>query len=317
MLVLRGELGDMAYGGPPTGVNPRALGSAIDSAATEGRRVTSLWTSGGRVDRFHMYVEENDVEHTWVVDGAGIVMGDATHGMVALLDQLGEFHEHLMLGDPGGLLVITAGIGLMALTIIGVAISWPALLSSRRTLLPGGQMTAPAWSLSWHRALGLWLAPLGFVVGLTGVLLANADALRDLLDVSVLPPQHPPAHEAGVAIGTGDALAFALERYPGARLTAITMPGTDAPWYRIRLNAPGETRKVYGATTLFVAIDGALLREYDARSSAASRAFTESLYALHAGQIAGWPGRLLVGLVGLWLLAMVALGFSRFITRRR
>jgi uncharacterized iron-regulated membrane protein len=113
-------------------------------------------------------------------------------------------------------------------------------------------------------------------------------------------------------------MAQALARYPGGELTALSMPGEDAPWYRIRLRADGEIPRQFGATTVWIsAVDGSVLADHDARSSRPARRLMEWLYPIHTGQIGAVPGRLLNFAIGCWLVTMIVLGLLSWQRRAR
>ena len=115
----------------------------------------------------------------------------------------------------------------------------------------------------------------------------------------------------------GDALALALQRYPGSRLSLVEMPGVDQPWYRIRLRQSGELRRVYGQTTVFVdARDGMLLLDSDAFKLPLNERIANAFYPIHTGEFLGLGGRLLTLLTGLSLLTMAVLGAGMWWTRR-
>jgi uncharacterized iron-regulated membrane protein len=98
----------------------------------------------------------------------------------------------------------------------------------------------------------------------------------------------------------------------------MSMPGGDHPWYRIRLRAPGEVPRIWGTTTLFVsAASGGILGEHPARPVGTARGFVETLYPFHTGQIGGLAGRMLLLMVGAWLITMVVLGINLWRTRRQ
>ena len=113
------------------------------------------------------------------------------------------------------------------------------------------------------------------------------------------------------------ALNAAMAAMPGAKLSGFSFPG-DHPYYRVRLRAPGEIARLWGMTTLYVgAGDGKVLSLYDTRlPHALPRMLLDTDYPLHTGQIGGFFGRMLVLLVGLSLIAMIAMGIGLWWVRR-
>lgn len=95
------------------------------------------------------------------------------------------------------------------------------------------------------------------------------------------------------------------------------MPGADNAYYRIRLRQPGELRRVYGTTTVYVdAHDGSVLLDRDAFKLPLNEKISNAFYPIHTGEFAGLGGRVLVLCIGLALLTMAALGASMWWTRR-
>ncbi len=122
-------------------------------------------------------------------------------------------------------------------------------------------------------------------------------------------------------VGTSGLLllaAVALAQFPGSALSGVTMPSAGSPWYRIRVRQPGEWRRVYGTTVVYVAAaNGRVLRTEDALQAPAKTAFMSNLYSVHTGEALGTAGRVLVFGVALWLLAMLMLGVGLWSARRR
>ena len=119
----------------------------------------------------------------------------------------------------------------------------------------------------------------------------------------------------GVAIGLGSSLNRL--QAAGAKLSGFSFPG-DAPYYRVRVRAPGEIRRLWGMTTIYIAADdGRVLGLYDARRlHSAPRMLLDIIYPLHTGQIGGFFGRLIVLMLGLSLIAMIGLGVGLWWVRR-
>ncbi len=65
------------------------------------------------------------------------------------------------------------------------------------------------------------------------------------------------------------------------------------------------------------ASDGRVLASYNAAEPRAGRAVTDSLYAVHTGQIGGLAGRVVALAIGFCLLALIGLGVPLWWKRRR
>ena len=111
---------------------------------------------------------------------------------------------------------------------------------------------------------------------------------------------------------------MALQRFDARTAARLDHhPGDDART-EVRVRQPGESRRAYGTTVVYVsAASGGVILEQDALKAPAARRFVASLYPIHTGEVAGLPGRLVSLGVGLWLLAMLGLGLMLWSSRRR
>ena len=110
---------------------------------------------------------------------------------------------------------------------------------------------------------------------------------------------------------------MALETFPGSSFSGVSLPDEESPWYRVRLRNQGEVPRKWGTTVVWVsASDGHVIDAYNASTPRPGRAFTDTLYALHTGQIGWLVGRLIVLAIGLCLLMLIALGIPLWWKRR-
>jgi uncharacterized iron-regulated membrane protein len=129
----------------------------------------------------------------------------------------------------------------------------------------------------------------------------------------------PVAHAGPTgSVALGDAISTALARHPDATLAIVELPSADNAWYRIRLRKPGELRRVYGTTTVYVdAHDGSVLLDRDAPTLPLNERISNAFYPIHTGEFAGVAGRFVVLFTGLGLLGMATLGACLWWTRRQ
>jgi uncharacterized iron-regulated membrane protein len=168
-----------------------------------------------------------------------------------------------------------------------------------------------------HRAVGLWIAIPLLAVFAAGFALCFDDRLESALGVERSLPGGAAGAVSGVGIAPARALDIALARYPGSTLTALSMPTAERGWYRVRVRAPGELRRMYGTTTVFLsAATGAVLLEYPARTAPLARFLYDAIYPLHTGEIGGLLGRSLLAMLGLTLLVMGVFGIRLWLARR-
>ncbi|MCG8503503.1 MAG: PepSY domain-containing protein [Sphingomonadales bacterium] len=314
----RPEIDDPALGGA-TAVDPAAIGRRVETLQSAGDTVGSLWATGGTLGQFDIYLTRAGESRTVRIAGDGTVLRDRADAVLfsdgAVFETLIVFHESLMLGRTGELIIGLSGLFLITTVVLGLKAGWPR----RRFLATLFSLKARALQaqlLSWHRLLGFVFAVPALIFAAAGVALVWKDGLEHALEAGLPSPDAPPA-ASGMFISPGQALSAALDRYPNAAVAALTLPGDDRPWYRIRLRAPGEMPRQYGATTLYIAAaGGSVLLDHDARKSDGARLFIEALYPVHTGQVGSLAGRVLSAAFGLWLLAMIAIGLLRWRSRR-
>jgi len=323
LIVFQGEIGDAALRGADRPLVPATFGAAVERLAAARAPATLNWimASEGSANRYDLlFTDAADRTRAVRVDGEGAVLRDIPrdHDYPApgLFQIAHDLHETLLAGDRGKWLLGLSGFVLLANLLFALKLAWPASGQPwRRVLLPGLGGAAAARFYKWHRALGLLLFAPALVIVACGVLQEwPADAW---LGVDTPSPVVAAAKPAGSA-GLGGALAAALQRYPGAALALVEMPGTEQPWYRVRLRQPGEIRRVFGQTTVYVdARDGAVLLDRDAFKLPLNEKIANAFYPVHTGEFLGLPGRLVSLLSGLSLIAMILLGAGMWWTRRR
>jgi len=325
--VFHWEIDDAFVAGEPSGLDFSAIGRRAAELAGSGQGLTvdSIWTSAGAMNRFDIFLSAVPpaLDKVVRIDGGGHVlrvrMADERRTNGGWVGTLVVLHQSLLAGDRGRWIVGASGLLLLANLVAGALLAWPRAGQWRRTLLPGSAPAgAPRW-FAWHRALGLWmLLPAAGLVG-AGVLLAFESATERLV---AAPLTAPPAlaMPAGLTppVDLAAAVAVARSRFPGAAVSGIGFPSPDSAWWAIRLRQPGELRRAYGKTRVFVsALDGGIGAELDALAAPMGRRFVDSLFSFHTGEIAGVTGRLGALAVGVWLLAMAASGCRLWWVRRR
>lgn len=315
----RAEIDDWLLGGRPSPTSVQALGERIEQAERSGLEVSGMWATGGIPGQYDIYVSGPDGDRTIRVDGSGRVLRDRADAVKfsdgAIFETLTRFHKSLLLGSTGTIIVGVSGVLLLTNIVLGLTAAWPAGRPWRAlTTRPRGPTAARL--AGWHRLLGLWAGiPAAVLVG-AGIQLAFIDTVETAVGGELKEPAYAP--DGPRRITPGDALARALERYPEAELTALSMPGEQAPWYRVRLRADGEIPRQFGATTVWIsAADGTTIGDHDARSSAPGRRLVEWLYPIHTGQIGSLAGRMLNLAIGIWLVTMICLGATLWLRRAR
>lgn len=323
LLVFRGELDDAMQRGPDEPLSPAAFGAAVTRIAAERKPslLTFVLASEGSRNRFDLLFEDPEGRTRVVrVDGVGHLVADRPrdHDYPApgLFQTALDLHESLFAGQRGMWFVGISGLLLLSNIIMGLIMAWPARGQTwRRVLLPGTAGSLPAKLFKWHRALGLALAAFAIAIVATGVL--QEYPVDDWMGVQ---RPEPPARTSALppAVPFGDALTTAFAHHPGAPIALIEMPGMDHPWYNIRVRSDGESRRVFGWTSVFVdAQDGSVLLDRNAADLPVNAKVYNSFYSIHTGEFFGLGGRIAVLAVGFWLLTMSVLGLLLWWTRRQ
>jgi uncharacterized iron-regulated membrane protein len=319
LVAFRYEIDDATIHTADVRLDPAGLGARIEALTRAGASVESVWSSGSGTDRFDVYFTGvGGRAETLRVDGAGSPLrhssADDRTLTTAVLEALSTAHESLFAGDAGRWLIGVSGAVLLVNLLSGL---WFARSHWRAWLRwPAG---APgARLLGWHRQIGLWLAVPAAIVALSGVGLAYRQELEERAGPA---PGPPPAEASGAPgparVTAAQALGLALDRYPGAGLTALILPSADGPWYRVRLLTAAERPRVWGTTTVWVdAADARVLAFSDARTKPAVQRLLDALYPVHTGESGGITARVVVVLTGLGLAVLFGAGTAAWYSRR-
>lgn len=316
-IVFHWELSDAQVPGAHRATDLDKLGERIaqlESPGT-GQRVVSVWTTAGAPDRYDITVQDRSGRRQAIrVAGDGTVLRTRDKAARDFMDMLVAFHQTLLAGDLGQVVVGASGALLLSNIGFGLWMAWPRAGAWRRTLRPPSAR-GPAFLFNWHRAVGFWLAAPAIVTVCAGALLAFEDPLRAALHAQA--PSFPATMPSRSPIPFADAVRAAHARLPGSRLTTVQMPSGDNATYRIRLLAPGESRRAYGLSVVFVDANSGKVRQIlPAWTQGLATRLMDLLYSIHTGEALGLAGRLLNSLVAIWLLATVGLGGMLWSRRR-
>ncbi len=318
-IVFHWELEDATFPGAHRVTDLDALQARLAAVASPGSdwKVASVWTTAGAADRYKINLDGPGHLHAVVrVAGDGTILDQRDKRTRTPMDTVVSLHQTLLAGDAGRWIVETSGVLLLVSLALGVANAWPRRGEWRRALGPARTRAPIAQLFGWHRALGLWLAVPAFVLASAGSLLVFEDDLRGLVDgqaveIAPLPPSAP-------AVPFVVAARAALTAVPGSKLTMVGWPTAKDATYRVRVLAPGELRRAYGLTTVFVDANSGRVRQIvPPAAGPLGRRFVDLLYAVHTGEAEGLAGRLANLTVGLWLILMVGLGIALWASRRR
>ena len=325
--VFHWEIDDATVNGAERELDLDAIAGRVAALAPpeSSLRVDSIWSTAGAPNRFDIFLvgEPPAAGRVVRIDGAGKVLRTRSDGELLAaggwVDTLVVLHQSLHAGSRGKWILGVSGLLLLVNILLGAILAWPRAGQWRRALRPAAIAPGPARIYAWHRAIGLWaMLPAAFLV-VAGVLLALEGATERLIEPAPVEPP-PLALPAGAVAQPGMAAAvrLALARFPGAALSGVGVPSADSAWWAIRLRQPGELRRAYGKTRVYVnAADGTSVVAFDALAAPLGRRFVDSLFSFHTGEMGGLPGRLAAVGVGLWLAAMNLLGLLLWSARRR
>lgn len=263
-------------------------------------------------------------DQLFVDPGTGAILGRRMNGAFGL-DRLHLipflYRLHSSLTMPGN-----CGVWLMGC----VALAWMLdCFAGFALTLPRGGLFWKKWKLAWtikrgagpyrlnldlHRACGLWLWAILFLLALSGVSLnLNSELFRPVL--SALLPTSPriwdqpaPTTAPPMTLDWDSALAKAKGEaarrhwdHPVAMIYAARAQG----FYGIRFGRLHQAG--FGASTIFIsAADGHILSVEEAGAGKAGDVIAGLMLPVHSGQVAGLPGRIFICVTGL-VVAMLSI----------
>lgn len=265
----------------------------------------------------------------FVHPGDGRVLGWRENGHFALdrrhiMDVFYGLHIDLMLGP-----VMTWLLGLVALLwvvdhVASVMLAVPRLAIWRDAFRIGGQRGSGRRRLDLHRAPGMWLLPITFVLALTGVTLAWPEASRDAVRV-VSSVSERLDHEfdeveavarnvdadAAIEYATDDLSAHGL----GTRVDTLRVLPHVGAW-AIRTFDPRDLDNQGRLWTYVAMDDGRILGRRHDNGDSAGDVFFAWQYPLHSGHAFGMTGRIIVFIGGLGTVVLCLTGVWLWWRRR-
>lgn len=325
VMVFHWEMDDALLPGSHRPTDLRAIDRRLADLAPPGSgwKADSIWTSAGSADRWDVSLTNSGsgLSESVRIDGVGNVLrvrpDGERFGNGGWFETLDLIHQSLLGGDTGGWMVGLSGILLLSNIVMGMIIAWPRGSKWRRSLTPPRSAgPSAARFYGWHRTLGLWAAIPALLLVSSGVARVFSDGFERL--ISAPSPTIAAIRPAGPGIPFSDAVSRALERYPGSVPAGISFPTSQDAVWRIRLLAPGEPRRAYGTTTVWIdGNDGRVIADVDAIHASFARKVADFIYPFHTGESAGLVGRLAVLAIGAWLLSMIVIGANLWVARRR
>ncbi len=322
------ELDASLIEGRRASLNEELLLQRIDQLRQDRKpgRLSSVYASGGDPNQFDVFLHTpDDGLHVLRLDGEGNVLREQPWAIdfarSGFLLSMRLIHETLFLGDYAMLFIGFSGVFLFSNIVLGLVQAWPGKGQWRSALTVRAAIRSDLKLLAWHRAAGFWFAiPLLLVVA-SGVGVVWTETIESVIGEPVAmraSNSDAATYREEKQIKLQDALGAARELYPDARLSIISMPESGQPYFKIRLLQEHELRRVFGKTFVLVgAENGEVLANFDAATRPVRNRIVDAFYAVHTGEAAGLPGRILVLVGGTGLFALIGLGLSLWASRKR
>jgi uncharacterized iron-regulated membrane protein len=257
----------------------------------------------------------------WVDPRQAEVMHSAIWGQEPLT-WLYDLHYSLLLDLNGRQLVGVIGVLMMVSLCSGLVLWWPRRLawsSWRKALAFKRQAAIQRRVYDWHKLTGLVSAALLLMLAFTGAALTWHAPIEGWLQ-QVSPMYAPPlmASSGPTRISLMQAVSTAQARFPHARLRWVETPAVAGGVVRVQLWQAGEPSLRFPKTHVWVdAATGEVRAVRDARLHGVGDVAMAWLHPLHNGEVAGWPGRIMVMLAGLAPPLLAITGWMRWRHKRR
>jgi uncharacterized iron-regulated membrane protein len=252
----------------------------------------------------------------WVQAGSARIEHQAIWGDEPLT-WLYDLHYSLLLDLPGRQVVGVLGVLMSVSVLSGLVLWWPRprWASWRQALSFKRGASAVRRVYDWHKLMGASSALLLLMLAITGAMLTWHQPLEGLLakrwqlfSAPRVEAQGPPV------VPLNDAVKTALARFPGASLRWVEAPPLAGGHIRVQMYQDGEPSRRFPKTQVWVdASTGEVLAVRDGLNQSVGDAVMSWLHPLHNGEVAGWPGRLLILACG---LAPVGLGLTGWLRWR-
>lgn len=251
----------------------------------------------------------------------GRVLGNV-HGD-AFFHTVEQVHKTLAAGAVGRQLVAASTALLWVLTLSGLVLRWPRRrrLAPATWLRPEMRLRGRGLLRSLHAVAGTWLLLCYLLVSLTGLWWSYdfvRRAINGLAGVTVAHHAHRPAPATPGLPGSIDNAweGFRRSTPQATRAMVILGGGASAP-LQVRYQDPEAPHaRAWNSVTLDPA-SGRVLGRQRYADLPAGRRLPGTVFALHSGELLGWPGRIAMLLAALSLPAFTVTGVWLWLWRRR
>ncbi len=237
-----------------------------------------------------------------------------------LIDRL---HYSLWIKSWGLSLMGVVAFVWLATSVVGLGLAWPAAWRRIRGWLPvlSARTDRGAYHSNYrvHRAIGVWCFPVLILLAFTSFYQNMPQYVRPVVNafspLAIQPPGRPVAE--GASIVTPDrALESLAARFPEGQAQSIGVDRRSGR-YSILFRLPGDL-STDGDNWVFVdLVTGSIVGEKIDRTSRAGDRFLAWIFPLHTGTAFGLPGRIVIAVVGVGLVAMILTGFYVWLVKWR
>lgn len=317
MMIFYRDIEDLSFPHVEGAADYEAIGHSLGALMDErpGSRIPYVYTFDSNFNRFDVYVADPEGSYSVIrMDRDGAILREQPSNPEVMdagfFELVLELHTKFWVGDMGHTLVGITGVFLAINIILGLKIAWPRKGGWARAFKVSFSAPQKQKNYALHRSIGLASAfPLLLII-LTGVAIVWKDTIEALLvdERSVLAAPEVAMVE-GPVVPLHKAIEAALEEFPGAKVSVFNLPTKTKGFYKVRLLQPGELRRYYGNTTVYVhANDGRVLATEDALALPFANRLINSFYPLHTGGALGAFGKFFYFIVGCSLMLMIIIG---------
>jgi uncharacterized iron-regulated membrane protein len=171
----------------------------------------------------------------------GTVLGGFSR-MHDVLHEVAEWHRWLGARDVGRPITGAANLGFLGLVSLGVFLWWPRRWTAaglRQVTRFDLSLRGRARNFNWHNVIGIWCAPVLFVITLTGLVMSYQWANDLLYRLTGSEPPPAAAEVRPVPAGGRAPESRAREERPARPAEGRVPAGLDALWARAERQVPG------------------------------------------------------------------------------
>ncbi|MFZ6766591.1 PepSY-associated TM helix domain-containing protein [Undibacterium sp. Di26W] len=233
-----------------------------------------------------------------------------------LIPTIYHLHRYMLLGETGKTVIAVCGLMLILMSVSGLFL-WlpkPAWKALRQALTVNFSASAMAVNFRLHRMSGFFALPVFLLLGFSGTYFNQPRWIVPVIS-TVLPVTgtretgnaNKPAEQV---ISVAQAMQYAQDVFPQARITRLGLPSSTATAYEIRLRQATEIHRGDGASRISVdAESGRILRVIDPLRGQSGDRLLTWLFPLHSGTAFGTVGRIFISCFGLMPLILMVTGW--------